>query len=375
MNKKKLDLMVLRKLILLMLLASIFLQQQNAQAQSSETVSGLSRVELIKVFLKLCDTASEEILQHDALRNKKAFYIDSYIIRALAVAYDMTAKEKYLNACRQWSDKMITFQEKMIPRGIYYMNYGRRPFEKSGKCYSADNGCIAMGVLATAVRCKNVMEKERYVKSVEQFARLVERNFIGPNGGIVNAYWPIYKGEWWCSSGTVGALFFLLYKETGESEYLNAGVNDIRWLNAQNLDTIGPLTLAEQGPSLPMYVFEAYTTGLPYIMKDVSLRKAARKQFSWLLKWATAYDFKGKGQWESKYGGLPYHLLSLGKNTANSQMVKIGDKKLLEILPLVERDTEAVISQFCAFSLLSLAEAIVPNGICRSSRLAKAGLY
>ena len=109
-------------------------------------------------FLQLCDLASAQI---KAGTRKDPFFVDSYAVRALCVAYDLTGKKEYLDACRAWSERMVGFQEKMLPRGAYYMHYSRKPGEDKGGWYVADSSSIAMGVLATAVRCDGA-EKQAF---------------------------------------------------------------------------------------------------------------------------------------------------------------------------------------------------------------------
>lgn len=162
------------------------------------------------------------------------FYIDAYAVRALAVAYDLTAEPRYLDACRTWSKRMVDFQEQMTPSGAYYMHYRRKPGETRGNWYVADGSSIAMGVLATFVRCRNSAEKQRYLHSAQAFARLVLDNYVGPDGGIRNGGWDKFDGEWWCSSGTFGSLCFLLYQETGQGTYRDAGLRVIDWRNRQD---------------------------------------------------------------------------------------------------------------------------------------------
>jgi len=321
-------------------------------------------------FMAFCDLAVTQLNLPGRVRpsNKRPvpFYIDSYIVRALCTAYDMTKKEAYLDACKTWSDRMMAYQKQMIPRGFYYMNYGRKPSDTTGSCYDADNGCIAMGVLATAMHCEDKAEKERYIRSVESFAKLVLDRYVDQEGGICNGLWPAFKGPWWCSSGTVGALFFHLYEATGNQTYLDAGLKDIAWLNSQDLDTVGPLTLQQQGPSLPMYAFEAYSAGWPYFTKGSMLETGALAKVSWFLKWASGYRFKGDGQWESKYGGLPFHLLVLGSDTQNASMLTLANQELSQIDSLLT-DKGPVLSQFAAFSMLSMAEQLAPGAAFRLS--------
>ena len=65
-------------------------------------------------FFKLCD-AVVPILDDNARR--VPFYQDSYAVRALAVAYDMSGKRQYLDACRRWSARMVEHQARMAPAG------------------------------------------------------------------------------------------------------------------------------------------------------------------------------------------------------------------------------------------------------------------
>ena len=74
-------------------------------------------------FLRLCDALYPVV---DSER-KVQFYIDSYAVRGLAVAHDLTGKREYLDVCRRWCKRMVDYQDRMDPPGAYYMNYGRRP--------------------------------------------------------------------------------------------------------------------------------------------------------------------------------------------------------------------------------------------------------
>ena len=107
-------------------------------------------------FGELCDVACAELNADD---RTIPFYVDSYAVRALAVAYDMTGKPVYLAACRKWSDRMVDSQDHMTPTGAYYMHYGRKPGETQGEWYVADSASIAMGILATALRCPDPKDR------------------------------------------------------------------------------------------------------------------------------------------------------------------------------------------------------------------------
>jgi len=137
-------------------------------------------------FLRLCDDHCK-IIERQARtdqREGRAFYWDSYVVRALCVAYDMTGDHKYLDACKRWSDRMLEYQSRMIPKHAYYMQYGRAPGQDKGDWYVADCATIAMGVLATAARCDDPVESARYLDSVKAFAELVIDNWVRPSGGV-----------------------------------------------------------------------------------------------------------------------------------------------------------------------------------------------
>ena len=127
-------------------------------------------------FLRLCDLAVVELnkeitpfLNHgdaDPQTHHVPFFEDSYAVRALAVAYDMTGKNEYLAACQHWCDRVLDYQAQMIPKGAYYLNYGRRPGEDQGDWWVADSGSVGMGVLATAVRTRDPAVKQKYLDSL-----------------------------------------------------------------------------------------------------------------------------------------------------------------------------------------------------------------
>jgi uncharacterized protein (DUF1330 family) len=142
------------------------------------SAAGADKPDLKTQFFLHCDAARKDVLEQAKAfeRKGRAFYWDSYAVRGLAAAHDMTGKQEYLDACKLWSDHMIEFQENMTPQGAYYMQYGRKPGEKEGSWYVADCSSIALGVLATAIRCQDKAEYERCLNSVKTFADLA------PNG-------------------------------------------------------------------------------------------------------------------------------------------------------------------------------------------------
>ena len=93
-------------------------------------------------FLKFCDLATAELnkeLTPFLNRTNAApathhmpFFEDAHAVRALAVAYDLTGRRAYLDACRRWAGRIVEYQDKMIPAGAYYMNHQRAPGQDSG---------------------------------------------------------------------------------------------------------------------------------------------------------------------------------------------------------------------------------------------------
>lgn len=341
-------------------------------------VSGPSP-ELKTQFLTLCDEGAK-ILQQQARateRTGRAFYWDSYLVRALCVAHDMTGKQDYLNACKLWSDRMIEYQNAMIPKGAYYMQYGRRPGEGKGDWYVADCSSIALGLLATSVRCTDPAEKRRYLDSVQSFAKLVADNFVRPSGGVTDGFWPKSDKEWWCSSGIYGSLAICLAHETGDPAYLKIGLGAIDWLNQQDLVNAGKdiSTVKEIEPTSLMYCLEGYSPGLRHLQPGTERHKAAMTQLAKVREWAAA-NFGGRAkinyitQWGSKTGGLPFHLYMYASHAPDrDDVIKLADAELRyaggllqSAPPSHQRD------QLALFAAMSFAERLCPGGIYRTSK-------
>jgi hypothetical protein len=322
-------------------------------------------------FLQLCDLASAEI---KAGTRKDPCFIDSYAVRALCVAYDMTGKKEYLDACRAWSDRMIAFQTNMVPRGAYYMNYGRKPGEEKGGWYVADSSSIAMGVLATAARC-NGAEKQRFLNSAKAFAALVMDNYIGPSGGIRNGLWPKFDGEWWCSSGIFGSLAFLLYDETGDERYLKVALGVVDWLNRLELAEAQPYPLSEMGPTLPMYVLEAYSAGLPHLKPGSEPRKMALTRISSALDWVAKQQRQAPRErqwpadlkWGMKFGGLPFHQYVYSRVLPDGPKLAVAaDREITQLASLVFSN-KLQLTQLPVFMMMSYAERLSPGSIYKRS--------
>ena len=328
-------------------------------------------------FLGLCDGGAKVLYEQAMVeRPEHPFYRDSYTVRGLAVACDVTGKPEYLRACKRWSDRMIEYQNGMIPKGAYYMQYGRRPGQDKGNWYVADCSSIALGVLATAVRCDDPTEKAKYLNSVKALAKLVADNWVRPSGGVTDGYWPASDKEWWCSTGTFGSLAFCLYKETGDPAYLKIGLGTIDWLNRQDL-----LTVAEQDKEFPkyaitptvlMYCLEAYSAGLPYLEADSPRHKAAMRQLAVAHQWMLG-NMAGRSeadylsQWGSKLGGLPFHLyIYAGQVPGNDKLTAAGDELLRHVGGILDQVSPS--TPLAAFALMSYAERVSPGSMYRTSK-------
>jgi hypothetical protein len=329
-------------------------------------------------FLTLCD-AGFPIIEEQARTDERigrAFYWDSYLVRALAVAYDMTGKEEYVGACKLWSDRMIHYQKGMIPNGAYYMQYGRRPGQDKGDWYVADCSSIAQGVLATAVRCTDPVEKDRYLRSVTSFAQLVSDNFVRPTGGVTDGYWRKSDKEWWCSTGIFGSLAFWLYDETGDRPYLRAGLGTIDWLNQQDLLTVAVHFPAKEiTPTVMMYSLEAYSAGLPHLEAGTERHKSAVAQLAKAHAWMLENQGGKAGidyisQWGSKFGGLPFHMyVHCGHVSGIQDVVQSADRELRYIADVLEKSPPSnQRDQLALFAMMSYAERLSPGALFRTSK-------
>ena len=326
-------------------------------------------------FVKLCDIACRELnLEPRKKPRHRAFYVDSYAVRALAVAHDVTGKRQYLDACKVWCDRMLDDQKQMTPAGAYHMNYGRKPGQDSGGWYVADSSSIAMGVLATAARCADPADRRRYLASVESFARLVIDNYVGDAGGITDGLWKKYDGQWWCSSGTFGSLAFLLHDQTGKQEYLDVALGAIDWLNRLEFSKVKHISFEDAAPSVIIYVFEAYAAAMPHLKPESKRRKEAEVQIAKALKWMAENQYAATGtdswdynsQWGSKLGGLPFQMYVFARRLPDRvELIAAADEELRHAGSVVLADGDPPLSQLAAFSMMSYAEKVSPGTLYR----------
>lgn len=323
-------------------------------------------------FLQLCDLSSAQL---KAGTNKAPFFIDSYAVRALCVAHDLTGKQDYLDACRLWSERMAAYQDHMVPPGAYYMNYHRKPGQNTNAWYVADSSSIGMGVLATAVRCSGP-EKQRFLNSAKSFAALVMDNYLGPAGGIRNGLWPKFDGEWWCSSGIFASLAFLLYDETGDERYLQTALGAVDWLNALDPETDKTYPLADMGPTYPMYVLEGYSAGISHLKPGTERYKGALARVNWYLDWTAKQQSQPprKRQWPAdvrwgmKFGGLPFHQYIYSRALPDRQnLAAAADREMESLAPLVFTKAPRL-TQLPVFMMMSYAERLSPGSIYRNTK-------
>ena len=327
-------------------------------------------------FLKLCDESCPILRQQAraAEKGSRVFYMDSYAVRALMVAYDMTGKREYLDASALWCDRMLEYQQGMIPAGAYYMQYGRKPGEDKGNWYSADSSSIGMGVLAVAVRSTDPKQKQRYLDSVKAFFKLVADRFVRPSGGVTDGYWPKSDDEWWCSTGIFGSLAFHLYAETRDESCLRVGLGTIDWLNRQDL--LGMKDYAM--PIVLMYSLEAYSASLPYLEEGTPRRTAALDQLGKIHQWILSNRGGHSGieyaSWAgSKSAGLPFHLYVFARLVpGHDKLASAADEELRYIGDLLEKAPQAKNrGHLTAFALMSYAEKLSPASIDRTSNRPK----
>jgi len=320
-------------------------------------------------FLQLCDLVAAKV--SDA-NSAGSFFVDSYAVRTLCAAYDLTGNQRYLEASRQWSGRMVGFQDKMVPAGAYYMHYNRQPGQTNGDWYVADSASIGMAVLATAVRCSGA-ERQHLVDSVQKFAGLVMSNYIKPSGGVTDGLWHQSSDEWWCSSGIFGSLSFLLYQETGEERYLHCGLRVADWLDQWDLTKPQPFPLSEQGPAMLMYVMECYSAGWPLIIKDEARKEAATAKVAWCLHWITGQQAVPLAQrpwpvtkgWGMKFGGLPFHEYVFSRHLPQDKsLLTNGDQDMRQLASVVF-DGAPKVTQLSMFMLMSYAERLKPGAIYR----------
>ena len=360
-------------------------------ATAAELPEGEERSGANRQFLRMCDLAAAELEKPiapfadrgstDTTSHHMPFFEDAHAVRALCVAYDRTGELKYLTACQRWSDQMVAFQERMIPAGAYYMNHSRAPGQDRGEWNVADSGSIAMGVLATAVRCAKCdpQRYETYLRSVKAFAKLVMDNYIGPEGGICNGLWSGYAGQWWCSTATAGSLLLLLHDETGDERYLRAGRAALEWMVRQDFRQAKPITFQQRPSGIIFYCFELYAIGLRRLAPDGPSYQLAQGQLAEAVAWMNEHPIKqAPGDWETfdihtDMAGLPYLKFIFAREFPQyRQLSTTADQDLARISDWLFSRGDPPVSQLIpwevmSWGMLSFAERLSPGVLFRSS--------
>ena len=356
--------------------------------------------EIRKRFLLYCDLACEEFNKEkyapfeDIYRTKEdpkthhyPSFEDAHGIRALCAAYDMTGEKKYLDACQTWADRMIAYQERMVPKGAYYMNYCRPPGAKTGDWCAADSGSVGLGVLATAVRTGDAKKKERCLNSVRSFLRLVIDNYVGKQGGITDGEWGMFAGEYYCSTATCGSLMFLAYAETKDPQYMRVALGALDWLNRRDFGKPEPPATDPLNACEAFYCGEFYAVAMKNLIPTDRLRKAAAKQIGLLIQWVKDHQASPDGNSKVDYfsadpymGGMPYLQYVYARELPEyGDQAASGDQELRHVAGLlvkdkrVAKDGRPVPGRLAAWELmtwtmLSHAEKLCPGELFRTSR-------
>lgn len=375
-----------------LILGSLPVSAQSGSASPAKT-SGVPHLtdDVLIEFLRWADIAADEVQRQYPLGREgkgPSFYANSYPVRALGVAYDLTGRARYREACERWCERMIEFQRQMIPAGAYYMNYKRKPGESTGEWFVADSAAIAMGVLSTALRCPDAAVKQRYMDSVSAFYRLVKTNWVMPSGGVANGHWAESDKEWWCSTALFGALAFQLYGITGDESYRQVGLDTMRWLPDNDYTQRDEFSFEAQPTIFIFYVLEGYGASLPYLPPGGDLAWKVARRFSQSAMWIVQNQ-DANGLWtlqklRAKQYGMPYHLLVYARavsDTARKQaeyISRTGELKPLEWLVSDATDRalhhmvhvaprKEKVDSDVVFGMMSCAEKLCPGELWRKT--------
>ncbi|MBN1395885.1 MAG: hypothetical protein JW959_12755 [Pirellulales bacterium] len=347
-------------------------------------------------FFELCNLAMDELDKpvvpwrekyrenEEPKTHHVPFFEDSYAVRGLCVAYDMTGEKKYLDACTRWTDMVVDFQKKMKPAGAYYLNYGkfRRPGENEGWWFVADASTVASAVLAVAVRAEGE-QREKYLESVKAYARLVIDNYVGEGGGINNGSWWEYEGEWWCSTSTYGTFLLHLHVVTGKDEYLKVAMGCVDWMNAHGVGKSEPAGFTQISPGIALYAFEFYAAALPYLKADGPRRRTVEKHVAEYFKWLDANQKTRGAKTDWKYlqmgktymSAMPYvTYLTARELPQYRDQVAAADRELLYVTDLLfpvggrPRLTNLHQWEFSTWAMMSYAERLHPGAVFRAKQ-------
>ncbi|MBN1395876.1 MAG: hypothetical protein JW959_12710, partial [Pirellulales bacterium] len=344
-------------------------------------------------FLEMCDLSVAEMAKplapfferyrknEDPKTHHYPFFMDSYAIRPLCVAHDMTGKTEYLDACVRWADLVVDFQERMTPKGAYYLNYGRyrQPGRNQGQWFVADSSSIAAAVLAVAVRTEDDVRRKRYFDSLKSFSQMVIDNYVSSGSGVTDGLWS-YKGEWWASTAIFGSFMALAHNETKEPEYLSVVRGAIDWFNRRDFNRADPPAFDALDPCVAFYCGEFFAAALPLLEPGGPRRKQTEKQINDILDWL-AKNQKGRGaktDWnyfdkgKVYMPGNPYFMYLLSRADDRYRSVSMAaDQELRYVDELLLRDgkpraTDLEVWGMMTFGMMSYAEKLRPGGLFRA---------
>ena len=351
--------------------------QAKRQSESTSGNATLKEPDYKARFIQLCDVAADVV---GSAKRQSYSFEDSYAVRALAVGYDLTGKDSYLQACKRWSDAMLEGQQK---NGAYPMGY-RSPREGYD---TADCSCIAMAVLASAIRCPDGADRDRYLRSVESFARLVLDSHSTESGAVTCG-----GVEWWCPTSLFGSLAFQLQSVTKKQEYRTAGLACLEWLDRQSMEGMElcyPWEKAASNwdrwqkgsPAIVFYYMEAYCTTVELFDPSDPVRSRALKRIDRILQQATL-KWKGRewdytGRWGAKLAGVPAHLYLVGRHDdrpeSRRQAIQAADRALLNLMAFpIEGSTKSgakgTLSELSCFAMFSFAKKCAPAAVGNAKR-------
>ena len=167
----------------------------------------------------------------------------------------------------------------------------------------------------------------------------------------------------------------MLYGQTGEVAYLKVGTRAVDWLNRQRFENAQHIDFKEAAPSVLMYIFEAYSAGLPYLQRDPARWKAAQNEMTRALAWMAAHQparnpksqWKYDSQWGSKLAGLPFHMFVWSAALPDGQAIAAAADKDLDHMGANLKPDDPKLYQGTAFALMSFAERLSPGSLYRTA--------
>jgi len=163
------------------------------------------------------------------------YFIESYAVRAILIAYDQYTNDTYdLNYAVRWTERMLSLQGKTLHPGAYAMGYDDTGYERPLGWYTADCCCIGLAVMSVATNPQIVgAQRDRYINSVKMFVDYVIDDWRNPNGSLPCGWRngelnPIK--EFWIATSLFSALAWHLYDVTKIETYRTVAMEACNWL-------------------------------------------------------------------------------------------------------------------------------------------------